>query len=745
VSPIAALAINDAARRGDVAADEDLWTAADVAAAPPLAYDYLVPTLTPCTWPTPRRLGQEGYTAEFTRRTPIAAKLLLRVNGEEAKDAKLWAAGGAAAAPYYEAGVNADDVDFFVVGIDPSDADALWAKAHEVVRALHEIILEEETKNFFEDHRVGDLVQKMDPGLLTLTLQLRCKNHLRGSCGSAGRARKYQVILRAYPTVSAMIHAFDVPSCCVAFDGKTAVTTTLGAYAQRFRVNLVNPAYRSTTYEKRLVKYFGRHYALGLVHLKTGEMVAGAPLELPHLTLRPVVVRGNRATGKAEAPAPEHASDYELDSNSPFNRSVCWDGAGIATYSAAFVNLSRLSAGIPGVSMVRCTEGLMSRHRRNRHHVVAPRDYEWLPFARWYGPGAAKHPPTYAEVFPRAAFDRSVKTTIATIYDKRMRVQVSGLMRYLGMSCDEVARFTEGLLMAIAQNPRRRIVVGPALEPFKARLAALYEAAAARPIAWWVTEDAGRQYTASLNPRVEDPADWYGAGRVAAAPGEVSREVYVESLLAALESRQIDPGADEAPVYEGSCALCLTPLLPGAANSITLPCGHVFHWSRYPASGCEGLYRWTLHGHSDCPTCRNDFGAAAGAAAAAAANADANADALRAPDLALEIDWLAPRRGAPPDGDSASDSDDDFVNDVPELVSDRGDDFVDDSDDMPELVSTVGWFTARVDRSVLRGYASENRAPAAIFIDAVIDADSDGGAASGSDDSVNDMPELVSE
>jgi hypothetical protein len=42
---------------------------------------------------------------------------------------------------------------------------------------------------------------------------------------------------------------------------------------------------------------------------------------------------------------------------------------------------------------------------------------------------------------------------------------------------------------------------------------------------------------------------------------------------------------------------------------------------------------------------------------------------------------------------------------------------------------------------VLRGYASENRAPAAIFIDA----DGDGDAASGSDDFVNDMPELVSE
>jgi hypothetical protein len=31
------------------------------------------------------------------------------------------------------------------------------------------------------------------------------------------------------------------------------------------------------------------------------------------------------------------------------------------------------------------------------------------------------------------------------------------------------------------------------------------------PVAWFIIDDPSRQYTGSLNPRVEDPAAWYAA------------------------------------------------------------------------------------------------------------------------------------------------------------------------------------------------------------------------------------------
>ena len=91
---------------------------------------------------------------------------------------------------------------------------------------------------------------------------------------------KIQIILRAFPSVSAVLHGFDIGSCCAAYDGFTARLTTLGAFSQLFRVNLINPEYRSTTYEQRLAKYFERGYALGLIHLKTNMLTLAMRLML---------------------------------------------------------------------------------------------------------------------------------------------------------------------------------------------------------------------------------------------------------------------------------------------------------------------------------------------------------------------------------------------------------------------------------------------------------------------------------
>lgn len=610
-NPVEVLAINDAHRHYDVG-DADLWTADEIHGLRPMAYDYTVPTFAPQTWPTPRRITQAEYSAEFSRRHPIAAHVLRAVNAGDAP-ATVIAAGGAAASPYYESGIAASDVDFFVVGVDPADRAALWRAAHGIVRTLRSITLDK-----------SPLAQKMAPGLITLTLKLR-------SNGDSWRdrrviTRKYQIILRAYPSESAVIHAFDVGACCVAYDGTTARATTMGAFAQLFRINLVNPGYRSTTYEKRLVKYFERYYALGLVHLKTGVLVADEPLELPHLVLTPAVVRDNRATGTAEAPPSRDVSDYD-----PFpldlDRRWYWDGEGVATFAAANANLAQLASGRGFYTMVRCNRG-------TRRRSGAVEDYEWLPFEAWYSEPEAKdddedepepkHEPTFKELLPRDLLDDTLDKIIRGAYDSLGRVRVQGLAKYLGMTSAEVAQYVGGLTTLAAANPGRQIDATAALQPFRDEIVRRYEAACETPIEWWITVDPGRQYTASLNPRVENPAMWYGEERV-------SRDVYVESLLAALKRKQLKAEADAPPVYGGNCALCISELPRGIANSVTLPCGHSFHWSRNADTGCEGLYRWTLGDHSDCPTCRNDFGENA--------DGDAAGAAMDSP-IVLMINWV---------------------------------------------------------------------------------------------------------
>ncbi len=74
--------------------------------------------------------------------------------------------------------------------------------------------------------------------------------------------KKYQLILRNYQTISEVLHGFDIGSCCLAFDNKKIYSTSLGIFAIRYGYNIVDMSMRSTTYEKRLSKYFDRGFGI---------------------------------------------------------------------------------------------------------------------------------------------------------------------------------------------------------------------------------------------------------------------------------------------------------------------------------------------------------------------------------------------------------------------------------------------------------------------------------------------------
>ncbi|MCE7958498.1 MAG: hypothetical protein DYH06_11265 [Acidobacteria bacterium ACB2] len=297
--PAVAVAINDAHRRPDApeGPGADLWTVDQLRAAMPRQYKYVVPTFAPRHWPTPVPISQEEYSARFEAKFPEVASI--------GPIEHVVIAGGAAAWPFGESRVKPGDVDLFICGIDPADEKALWSTVHNVVKKL--------TAAFLEGvdgvpPRVRALTQTMSPGVVTITAVTSSEYGYRAT----GDEIKVQIILRAYPSLSAILHAFDVPSACVAYDWRRAYTTTLGAFAQVFRANVVVPAYRSTTYESRLAKYFERGYALALPGLRPGILKRGETLALPHLSLAAAVVRGRFAAGAVVLPATAApSSDYE--------------------------------------------------------------------------------------------------------------------------------------------------------------------------------------------------------------------------------------------------------------------------------------------------------------------------------------------------------------------------------------------------------------------------------------------------
>lgn len=71
-----------------------------------------------------------------------------------------------------------------------------------------------------------------------------------------------QFILRVYPSISALLHSFDIGSCCVAFDGLKTYMTAFGIYSIVNKLNIVVPKYASNSYTNRLFKYAMRGYAI---------------------------------------------------------------------------------------------------------------------------------------------------------------------------------------------------------------------------------------------------------------------------------------------------------------------------------------------------------------------------------------------------------------------------------------------------------------------------------------------------
>lgn len=81
-----------------------------------------------------------------------------------------------------------------------------------------------------------------------------------------------QLILRIYKTPSEILHGFDVGSSAVGFDGKDVLFTSLSKFSYEYMCNIVDTTRRSTTYEKRLKKYFGKGFSIVLPLLKIEKL-----------------------------------------------------------------------------------------------------------------------------------------------------------------------------------------------------------------------------------------------------------------------------------------------------------------------------------------------------------------------------------------------------------------------------------------------------------------------------------------
>jgi len=424
----------------------------------------------------------------------------------------------------------------------PTDAH-LWRRLHRAVSRF--------TADVRRDG--AEMVRSvLTPGLLTLHIDYARPGRPRDGVHIMPAHRvKVQFVLRAYRGISALLHAVD-GIAPVAYDGRTAYTTTLGAYELARRLIVVDPSLRSVSYETRLLRYFNRGFALQFPHMnkqRFGEGVAAGQISLgvserDALQLKFVRQTGGDASALlavAELRPDDGPSDYdpelsivsysnggqtagEMHTRLLNNWRLISTGAtclrALADRDApAGEVLRRIVAAVPPVASQRA-DGADGTTGRVGMAIDAWAD------------GAP--PPTLKDLFSRErcanmiewATDQFANGLNAARLENARDLFMCGREALAKIALDIVEHLTEG--PARRQAARERVVA--LLNAQSEQLLARYDALAAIPIDWWITVDPGRQWTAAHDPRAVSPADWYGPFYEAAPAAAPAAE-----QLAALE------------------------------------------------------------------------------------------------------------------------------------------------------------------------------------------------------------------
>ena len=487
-------------------------------------------------------------------------------------------AGGAAGALLRSDSAEPSDVDIFIVGVRGDKAR--WEVADNIIR----ILLRETQKDKGGTIAVAYCLTK---GLISLYV---------GDEDYIDSDNKYQIILRAFPSIASLLHGFDLGSSAVAYDGRKTYLTGLGAYAYTYMTNLVNPAYRSTTFEARLIKYSKRGFSVGLPHLDTSKVFPGRDLKLPHLTISPRDVGDNVVYGRIVGVNNKTKSDYDPIAN--LAGKMVYDLESIYGAWNTNFNLGRLSTPEKGFAVMRI--------------LTVNEDYDSGSVTVYNGdPGcaltdfSAPRASTLGEITNLDDATKSLDSVIrSAIYTSPpLRVRPVRLVRTLGMTPKEVGVLAAAVAATAAEDDSRGdrhrsherdggvYRVKETLAPFKQRRLDEYREVSTRPLGpWWIVDDPSRQYTVSLNPRIEDPSEWYGDAYAAAgnAPAEPADDED--------EKTPSNPNA-------ARCSICLQDVTPGDPGTIVLCCGHAYHWR---TKVCLGLSDWiTASEEAVCPNCRD--------------------------------------------------------------------------------------------------------------------------------------------
>jgi len=601
-------------------------------------YEY--PTIAPLRWDfksVPVTCSE--YLSVLAKQFPVPAAILQRMAGQRA--GRLTAGepifvlyGSAAVWPLGPKLRLPKDFNFAYVGLDSLPAPERWLIIQEATNACIDVLQE----------MGADVVrQALTPGLITLVADWA--DPLGGAEHAVDVSQRLQISidLRLYSSVSELLHTTGhLPVAC---DGLAAYTTALGAFEHSRRTIVADPIKGTANYENRICRHFQEGYAVTFPYMRTNAFKCVA-VTLGSMYAHSLRVSANEhvgplAFGELQAEGPltddreigpmvdadrvtnirmlvpmflEHAPLSEThiltiieqfaDAPAQLAQDVGKLNAGgtWATVASASTLASYPVRPIPTLTEVRLhklTAWVMARsaitacwisHRAQAHVMSATR----LPISQWL-----ERAPTLGTMFPadcRTIITEHAKATIQALTELG-QLDIKGLFTFFKCSAADVTEIAAAAMrMCCAAHDARahdarahdaRAHDARAATVIMAREKAVWdwlERVGNSPVAWWLPH---------RPVLVQSREQWYGENFCAwPKPAPMAERLAAAMAVAA---------ARESPLigitYNDTCPLCFEPVRRGELNTVTLRCGHIFHYS---SPNCGGLAKWSR----DCPQCR---------------------------------------------------------------------------------------------------------------------------------------------
>lgn len=404
-----------------------------------------------------------------------------------------------------------------------------------------------------------------------------------------------QIILRDYSSKDEIAISFDIPACSVVYDGENVYFTKFAAWSFINRLIVVMPKYRSTTYEKRLKKYFKKGF--GLIFPKLKNFGNDKIINLPYLTLNICSkVTENIAIGWVDLPNLD-----VLEYTNIINNNITYDN--ISKHNAYPCN-KVLENNIE--EFCKGTNNFIQTHYYSRKN------------AELINPQYHVNNFQIGTIIREKDYNKIINRHMRLIIYKNSKYLYqlnTYIFDLLFLSSDNYTYFKnkiENIILEINKRIEGEIPVSsaeiiiqdPLTSQLREELATKYREKKNIYINWIININRDIELTGSLHPCGISANKWYGDYYYCYDNSNIDDINEESEYIHNITTSELDKILfDFTKSYEFIlCPLCFENINYLQKNVITLKCGHLYHYSH--SALCEGIKRW-LKVKDNCPECRN--------------------------------------------------------------------------------------------------------------------------------------------